>query len=639
MNVVDEIVEHRRKAPPCADVSKAGRRRGSRGQDITVSDYFCGAGGSSTGAIAIPGVRVAMAVNHWDLAIETHNTNHPDTDHDRADMSNVDPRRYPRTTIGWFSPECTYWSQARGEKLPDGQLEFDIFGDGERLPDEAAQRSRMTMWDVPRFTEALGYEAVIVENVPRVVTGAHWQWWLKAMHGLGYNHEVLWLNSMHAAGYGPAAPQSRDRIYIVFWRKENRRPDFDKWLRPTAICADHGGVRTLQVFKPGGSAMKMYRTQYTLRCPHCAVEVFPHLAGANTIIDWDLRGTRIGDRPKHGLKELAEKTMLRAIAGARRYWLPLIIEAQGNQYDATDPKHGQHGSPTGYYRAWPTTDPLRTLHTSQTKALIVNNVSGADASRSRPVDEPLPGLVAGGNHAALMVPVEGRDGKQVRPADRPMRTQSTRRETGMLVPPLIMDRRGEYRIRDVEAPLSTITANETTKAILVPYYSTGRAREASEPLGTVTTVDREALVVPLRNHGKAKPTELPIDTVAANGNHHALVVRQQNSRGQMQGMATPVDEPVRTLTAAGNQSLHVPSDLDRYEVSDDVLRELVMDSEFRMLEPHEIKRGMAFDASYVLLGNKREQVKLAGNAVTPNAARDIIAAVAESLGIELEVAA
>jgi DNA (cytosine-5)-methyltransferase 1 len=32
-----------------------------------------------------------------------------------------------------------------------------------------------------------------------------------------------------------------------------------------------------------------------------------------------------------------------------------------------------------------------------------------------------------------------------------------------------------------------------------------------------------------------------------------------------------------------------------------------------------------------MLGNKREQVKQAGNAVTPPAARDLVAAVAEAL--------
>jgi len=42
---------------------------------------------------------------------------------------------------------------------------------------------------------------------------------------------------------------------------------------------------------------------------------------------------------------------------------------------------------------------------------------------------------------------------------------------------------------------------------------------------------------------------------------------------------------------------------------------------------------------YVLLGTKREQVRLVGNAVTPPAARDLMCAVAESLGAELETVA
>jgi DNA (cytosine-5)-methyltransferase 1 len=51
-----------------------------------------------------------------------------------------------------------------------------------------------------------------------------------------------------------------------------------------------------------------------------------------------------------------------------------------------------------------------------------------------------------------------------------------------------------------------------------------------------------------------------------------------------------------------------------------VLPELdVDDCGFRMLEPHEIKVAMAFPADYVILGNKREQTRQCGNALTPPA--------------------
>ena len=49
------------------------------------------------------------------------------------------------------------------------------------------------------------------------------------------------------------------------------------------------------------------------------------------------------------------------------------------------------------------------------------------------------------------------------------------------------------------------------------------------------------------------------------------------------------------------------------------------------LEPSEVKRAMDFPDDYILLGNRREQVKMSGNAVTPCAARDLVTVVSEAL--------
>jgi DNA (cytosine-5)-methyltransferase 1 len=57
----------------------------------------------------------------------------------------------------------------------------------------------------------------------------------------------------------------------------------------------------------------------------------------------------------------------------------------------------------------------------------------------------------------------------------------------------------------------------------------------------------------------------------------------------------------------------------------------VEDLGFRMLEPAEYAAAMEFPAEYLWLGNKRERVRLAGNAVTPPAARDLFAMVAEAV--------
>jgi DNA (cytosine-5)-methyltransferase 1 len=125
-----------------------GRPKPSR---LTATDLFCGAGGSSIGAEAA-GVSLAMGINHWVRAIETHSSNFSHADHDCRDVSDQHPSRYPSTHLLLASPECTNYSQAKGRRrhAVRGQL---ALGDLEPLPAEAEERSRATMWDVVRFAE------------------------------------------------------------------------------------------------------------------------------------------------------------------------------------------------------------------------------------------------------------------------------------------------------------------------------------------------------------------------------------------------------------------------------------------------------------------------------------------------------
>lgn len=506
---------------------------------LTLTDLFCGAGGSSTGAIAVPGVQVRIASNHWDLAVETHNTNHPDADHLCADLSAIDPRRFPRTDILWASPECTNHSVAKGRKRVDAQP--DLFG--EVLPDAAAERSRATMWDVPRFTEIHRYQAVIVENV---VDAWHWQpfqAWLMAMDSLGYDHHVVFLNSMHAQALGPGAPQSRDRMYVVFWRKGNSRPEFERVTAPAAVCSTHGPVRARQVFKRADRApWGRYRQQYVYTCPvrGCVTVVEPHYRPAADIIDWALLGQRIGDRAK----PLAAKTLARIQAGIDRYWAPLLV------------------------------------------------------------------------------PVEGRDGKQAAPVDQPVRTMTTRSETGFLVPT-----GGTWRDRATAltdpAPTRTTRENDGLAFIAELRGGGSKHRPVSDPLCTVVANgNHHGLVTAYYGNGTTRPTSDALATVTAT-ERHALLMRNNSSKGDGAEMVTPASEPARTVTTAGHQSLLTAQrptiDLD------DVL--------FRMLEPREIAAAMDFPGTYRILGNRREQVRQAGNAVTPPAARDLVGVVAESLGV------
>ena len=500
--------------------------------NLTMTDMFCGAGGSSTGAVQVPGVTVKTAMNHWALAIETHNTNHPETDHDCADISQVDPRRYPRTDIGWFSPECTNHSIAKGVKRNTDGIP-DLFDDV--LPDEAAQRSRATMWDVVRFTEVHRYGAVIVENVVDAADWPLWPAWLTAMTVLGYEHRVVYANSMHAAAGGDPAPQSRDRLYVVFWRKGQTRPDFDKWTRPNVWCPGCSKrVRAVQAWKNADRQRGRYRQQYVWRCPNvqCRNQIIePDVLPAASAIDWTLKGSRIGDR----IRPLAPKTRARIGVGLEKFLRPILV------------------------------------------------------------------------------PVEGREGKAAFPADQVMRTMTTRNETALMVPPLLVPAGGTW--------------NDTASPI-------------DRPFRTRTTRDSEALVVPpfiteLRGGGSvARLVSDPLATVTASGNHHALTVP-----GSWDAWAAIYSYANRSV-----RSVDKPFPTQTTVVGEGVLSGVgapgIDDCDLRMLEPYEASWAMQFPRVYKMLGNKREQMRLAGNAVCPPNARDLIYMVAEMpTGQSFELAA
>lgn len=310
---------------------------------ITLTDLFCGGGGSSTGAIQVPGVEVSLAINHSKPSVETHAANHPATRHDCADVSQVDPRRYPPTTIGWFSPECTNHTRAQGKKRGHGEFTGGLFA--EDGTDEAAIRSRATMHDVARFAEAHRYRIIIVENVPDArwwgpeeSPGAAFDAWIRSVKVWGpYEHRVIYLDSAHAHAYGLGARARRPRMYVVFWLAGDPRPDFDKWLRPYGDCAMHGRQLLMQAWKrtkissperPWG-AYGVATGQYVYRCPRVECRnaiVEPIVRAAAEAIDFTRPAQIIGERAK----PLAAATMRKIRSGWDVYrQQPYVIELRG----------------------------------------------------------------------------------------------------------------------------------------------------------------------------------------------------------------------------------------------------------------------------------------------------------------------
>jgi len=338
---------------------------------LTVTDQFCGAGGSSEGVKNVSrkingGVEVMLALNHWKLAIMTHNTNHPNADHDCVDVSATDPRRYRSTDILITSPECTNHSVAKGgdKKSPQYTI-YDQMG----FTNYEAERSRATMWDVPRFAEYHHYRIIIVENVVDAKKWTLFDSWLNAMDALGYDHKEVYLNSM----FFHPTPQSRDRLYIVFWKKGNKAPDLI--YQPKACCPHCSkDVKTYQKWKKHSFKWGRYKFQYTYNCIECNKPIKPYYYAAFNCIDWSNIGTQVKARKK----PLSKNTIRRIEYGLNKYKdvNPFIILAE----------HSKSGPMTrNVYEA------LQTQATRQTMGLVTPPfiIENFKTSTAREITEPI----------------------------------------------------------------------------------------------------------------------------------------------------------------------------------------------------------------------------------------------------------
>jgi DNA (cytosine-5)-methyltransferase 1 len=88
---------------------------------------------------------------------------------------------------------------------------------------------------------------------------------------------------------------------------------------------------------------------------------------------------------------------------------------------------------------------------------------------------------------------------------------------------------------------------------------------------------------------------------------------------QAENKSTGIDEVLPTVLTGNHKYLVEPQDVR------------VEDCGFRMFEPHECRDAQGFPDDYEVLGNKREQVKQIGGAVSPPVAEFLVGAVRKSL--------
>jgi len=320
------------------------------------------------------------------------------------------------------------------------------------------------------------------------------------MTALGYSHEIVYLNSMFAhlmptavAAPDDFAPQSRDRMYVVFWKDGIRKPNLQ--FRPLAYCVKCDcNIEAVQSWKKGrvGGVYGGKHGQYVYCCPTCAQAVNPYYYCAANAIDFTNKGQRIGDRKR----PLKPKTLRRIEIGLERFGGQGVLVPQAYS-------HGHDN------RAVAFTSPVPTQTTRQDVGVAfppyLLQYYTRDNALSQ-IEEALPTVTTEPRHALITPPfiAEFRKNQAARGIDEPFTTVETSgAHHGLVMPPFLTVQYTPGYSVPITEPMGTVTTNDhhalvTPPPFLMSYYgSNGCYQDVfEEAAGTVTTKDRHALVHP-----------------------------------------------------------------------------------------------------------------------------------------------
>jgi DNA (cytosine-5)-methyltransferase 1 len=546
-----------------------------------VIDLFCGAGGTTIGAVLSRICKVIAAVNHNPLAIESHSANHSDVFHITEDILLADltellrvvaywKAKYPNAKLVlWASLECTNFSDAKGglprdadsRSLADGMFRYlDTLNPDYFLIENVEE---FMSWGpmLPKVTKAATGDFCPLyykDNRPGPhlipesrTAGKDYVRWVKAIQGYGYKHDWRLLN---AANFGGVT--IRERYFGAFYR-----PSLPfAWPQRTHAKRPSNG--------------KMF-----------ADEMKPWRAVAE-VLNFDDLGTSIFERKR----PLVDKTLRRILAGLKKFHSqPQIMVCNSPGYTL------------------PVTRPIPTLTTVNSKAMvtpILQSYYGKGVCRG--VDQPSP-TVTTKDRLSLITPFIYRDFRS--PSNRsihdPAGALLTVPKMNLVSARWLVDMRFKNIGKPVTEPSPTLLTGQhqyLATAFLVPSSFDNAARPLTDPAPTILASRKHlnlatAFIVNPQYKNKGSSVHDPAPTVIA----------QQRSRPL--SLATAKHEgPAKWDIQPGDTAAMVELKTFMRETG-------IADVYMRMLEILELKRIQGFPDDYVLCGTKNDQKMFIGNSV------------------------
>lgn len=415
-----------------------------------IIDCFAGGGGASVGIELALGRSVDIAINHDPEAIRMHKANHPRTVHLTEDIFKVDLQKYVKgrhVALMWASPDCTSHSKAKG-----GQ------------PRE--QGLRILPWAVFKHAKAILPDVIIMENVEEIQKwgpldesgrpikdreGEDYQKFIMAMKSLGY---IFDCRELVAANYG--APTTRKRWYAIF-RRDGRGIVWPE--------ATHS--------KDGSNGLKKW-------------------VPISSILDFSNLGKSIFGRKK----PLADKTMKRIARGLDKFFFnseePYIVQIGYGERKGQKPRVNSIDAPLNTIVATATKHALITPYIIQYHSETAKN-----EVRGQSVKDPIMTIDTSNRYALVAAFIskfyKSGTGQSV---FEPLHTITTSAGHFGQINVLMADWK---KLQDAGIDEETAQKCTWVSHFIMEYYGCGIGQSVNDPLHTVVTKDRFALITVLGN--------------------------------------------------------------------------------------------------------------------------------------------